>query len=132
MNHSSGKVVERGIRFGILVTPIVALATALVYGPYPSIGLAIGGVVATGSLWLSSFVVRSTLKRDSHGWQSHFALQILLILKLPFFGLIAYTLMRLGMAAAIGFISGYALVYSALVVGAILERSAPARCDKEA
>jgi hypothetical protein len=132
MNLSSSRVVERAARFGIVVTPVLALLTAIVYGTYASLGLAMGGALATGSLWLSNFIVRSTLRRDSHGWQSHFALQILMLLKLPLFMLIALALMRLGMASAIGFISGYALVYSALVVGAVLERSAPARCDKEA
>lgn len=90
-----------------------------------------GGILSYASLYLTSIIVSRSINVGSSKLSAISKVQLLMLAKLPIFGLAVYAVVSLGIAPSGWFLAGYLGVYFALCVGAILPESAPNRCDKE-
>ena len=121
------------IRFTLRTVPLVAAVAAIVvyfiFGLKDCEGFAVGAALSLLSLWIGKLSVRKTLTSKNTKVFAISALQGLLLLKLPLFVLVVLFVNSLGRGPLISFLFGYPLVYLGLIVGAILDRSAPATCE---
>ena len=122
------------IGFALRCSPILAVIGAIIVGLKISvpgaIGFSTGAALSIGSLAVGRFLLYMRKDQDPKGNIQR--LQLLLLAKMPFLGLVVYLVNRLGIVADECFLVGYLLVYFGLVMGAILGRSAPANFDEVA
>jgi membrane protein CcdC involved in cytochrome C biogenesis len=122
------------IRFTLRTVPwVAAVAAAAVFfgfGLKDCEGFLIGAALSLLSLWVGKLAVQKTVHSKNTKVFTISALQGLLLLKLPLFVLVVLFVNSLGRGPLVSFLVGYPLVYLGLIVGAILDRSAPATCDE--
>lgn len=124
-------VVESALRVTPFLLAIGILAVYLTAGDKAAIGFATGGLLSWTSLFVANLVVRKTVDERAPKVSAVSRLQLLLLAKLPIFGIVIFFTNSIGFGAIEGFLAGYGLVYFALVWGALLQKDAPSSTSDE-
>jgi len=125
---AKGTPVEYALRASPFLFAVCGPFVWYFMGAHALAGFCLGAALSWGSLFAASIVVRG-IDETKTKFSAQARLQLLLLAKLPIFAIVIFFTSSLGISGLIAFLSGYLLVYLALVLGALRKGSPSTSTD---